>query len=136
MKLILRIINRYFPLMTIVERLSDLISASKLSVRAFAAKCGIKQQTISNQLNGVRELSLSTVISVLTSNEDISAEWLLRGEGDMRKGKNKDDAKTLERLNKLVDTIGTLQDTINAKNDQITSLTERISQLEKQTSSK
>ncbi len=122
--------------MDIVDRLSDLISASKLSVRAFAAKHGIKQQTLSNQLNRVRELSLSTISSILTSNEDISAEWLLRGKGQMILGENQDDTKNAERMNRLIDTITTLQDTINAKTDQIATLTERVKQLENQLNSK
>ncbi len=116
--------------MDIVDRLSDLISASKLSVRAFAAKHGVKQQTLSNQLNRVRELSLATISSILTSNEDISAEWLLRGKGQMILGESYDNTKNAERMNRLIDTITTLQDTINAKNDMITTLNERIKQLE------
>ncbi len=118
--------------MDIVDRLSDLISASKLSVRAFAAKHGVKQQTLSNQLNRVRELSLATISSILTSDEDISAEWLLRGKGEMILGENPDATKTAERMNKLIDTITTLQDTINAKSEQVATLTERIKQLENQ----
>lgn len=122
--------------MDIVDRLSDLITSSKLSVRAFASRHGVKQQTLSNQLNRVRELSLSTVLSILTSNEEISAEWLLRGKGEMRIGESQDENKMMERINKLIDTITTLQDTINVKNDMITTLTERIKQLESQTNLK
>lgn len=122
--------------MDIVDRLSDLISASKLSVRSFAAMCGVKQQTLSNQINRTRELSLATVSAILTSNEDISAEWLLRGKGEMKLGERVDESKNLERMNRLVDTIATLQDTINAKSDTIDALNERIKQLEAQLNSK
>lgn len=46
-----------------------------------AMKCaGIKDNTFSNQLNGMRELSLTTV-NAIALNEEISAEWLLRGTG-------------------------------------------------------
>lgn len=116
--------------MDIVDRLSDLISASRLSVRSFAAMCGIKQQTLSNQINRTRELSLATISAILTSNEDISAEWLLRGRGEMKLGEQIDESKNIERINRLVDTIATLQDTINAKSETITILQERIKQLE------
>lgn len=118
--------------MDIVDRLSDLISVSKLSVRAFAAKHGVKQQTLSNQVNRVRELSLTTISSILTSDGDISAEWLLRGNGEMFLGENQIDTKSAERMNKLIDTITTLQEVINVKNSTIATLTERIKQLESQ----
>lgn len=118
--------------MDIVDRISDLITASKQSVRAFALSHGLKQQTLSNQLNRVRELSLSTVLSILTSNEEISAEWLLRGKGDMKIGESQDENKMMDRIDRLIDTITTLQDTINAKNDAIAMMAERIKQLESQ----
>ncbi len=115
--------------MDMLSRLKEIIAFYGLSVRAFAIKCGIAQKTLDNQLKGIRTISLETVISILKTFPDVSAEWLTRGEGTMLIKKDKDSAET-ERLNKLVDTIGTLQDTINAKNDMIATLNERIKQLE------
>lgn len=101
------------------------------STRSFALKCGLRQNTLSNQLNGMRELSLQTVMAILNSNSQLSAEWLMRGDGEMFVADQPNSAE-LDRINKLVDTIATLQDTINAKNDTIASLTDRIKQLENQ----
>ena len=80
--------------------------------RAFAIKCGIKQNTFSNQLNGARELSLATINAILISFEDISSEWLLRGKGEMLLSAIKPDSN-IERMERLVDTIATLHGTIN-----------------------
>jgi DNA-binding helix-turn-helix protein len=80
--------------------------------RAFAIKCGIKQNTFSNQLNGAREVSLATINAILISFEDISSEWLLRGKGEMLLSAIKPDSN-IERMERLVDTIATLQGTIN-----------------------
>lgn len=80
--------------------------------RAFTIKCGIKQNTFSNQLNGARELSLATINAILISFEDISSEWLLRGKGEMLLSAIKPDSN-IERMERLVDTIATLQGTIN-----------------------
>ena len=80
--------------------------------RAFAIKCGIKQNTFSNKLNGARELSLATINAILISFEDISSEWLLRGKGEMLLSAIKPDSN-IERMERLVDTIATLQGTIN-----------------------
>lgn len=68
-----------------IERVMDIIKLKAKSVREFADSVGIKQVTLNQQLNGDRKLSLDTVLSILNSFEDISAEWLLRGEGEMYK---------------------------------------------------
>lgn len=94
-----------------VDRVKQIIKYYKLSDRAFALKCGLKQNTFSNQLTGMRELSLTTINSILITFEEISAEWLLRGKGEMLLASEQPtDAE--DRLNKLVDTITFQQDTI------------------------
>ena len=117
-----------------IERIKLIISQLGLSTRAFALNCGLRQNTLSNQLNGMRELSLSTVTAILTAYPEISSEWLIKGEGEMFKTTPPD--INAERVMKMVDTIATLQDTINSKNDTIAALNERIKQLENQINSK
>lgn len=94
-----------------ISRIKELIEYSGLSARAFALKCGIKDNTFSNQLNGVRELSLNTVISILLTFENISAEWLMRGKGEMLLT-SEQPTSAEDRMNKLIDTITFQQDTI------------------------
>lgn len=94
-------------------RIKEIIAYSGLSDRAFALKCGIAQNTLNRQLNGVRELSLTTVNSILNTFEDVSSEWLLRGSGEMLISANNQDNDNTERISMLVDTIATLQKTIN-----------------------
>lgn len=118
-----------------VSRIKQLISQTGTSTRAFALKCGLRQNTLSNQLNGVRELSLPTITAILNSVPQVSAEWLMRGAGEMFNSDQPNSAE-LERINKLVDTIATLQETINAKNDSIASLSDRVKQLENQLNNK
>lgn len=96
-----------------IERIKAIVSYYGMSDRAFALKCGIKQNTFSNQVNGARELSLSTVNAILISFEDISSEWLIRGKGEMLISKNQSKDENTERISRLVDTIATLQGTIN-----------------------
>ncbi len=105
------------------ERIKLLVSQMGLSTRAFALNCGLKQNTLTNQLNGMRELSLSTITAILYTYPDVSSEWLLRGEGEMIKIDQS--IKELERINKLNNIIDSLQEVIDAKN-------ERIAQLENQ----
>ena len=84
-------------------------------------KCGLKDNTFSNQLNGMRELSLTTVNAILFSNEEISAEWLLRGKGSMLLQKEETEPG-MDKLKSIVYTIANLQDEINEK----TVLTQRL----------
>lgn len=116
------------------ERIKTLISHLGLSTRAFALNCGIRQNTLSNQLNGVRELSLQTVIAIIKTYPEVSADWLISGEGTMFK-ENMPDCNA-ERVLKLVDTINTLQDTINAKSETIATMAKRITELENQLKNK
>ena len=66
-----------------INRIKEVITYSELSERAFAIKCGLKPTTINNQLIGKREISLTTIIAILSSFEEISSDWLLRGKGSM-----------------------------------------------------
>lgn len=93
-------------------------------------KCGLRQNTLSNQLNGMRELSLSTVVAILEAYPEVSIEWLMRGNGQMLIQTDENSAEMI-RINQLIDTITTLQEAINLKNATIDMLTNRVAQLEK-----
>ena len=100
-----------------------------LSDRAFAIKCGVAQNTLNRQLNGVRELSLVTVNAILNTFEDISTEWLLRGKGEMLISESIKKDESTERITRLVDTIATLQGTINEQMKTIQLFTEENQKL-------
>ncbi len=117
--------------MDILQRLKEILAYSGHSVRAFAMRCSISQTTLDKQIKGLRSVSIETVMSVLYAYPEISAEWLMRGTGQMLIQKE-DNSAEMERVNRLVDTIATLQDTINQKNDAIATLSNRVIQLENQ----
>lgn len=118
--------------MELIDRLKAIVSYSKLSDRAFALKCGLKQPTLDKQLKGLRSISTETIIAVCANYPEISRDWFLMGEGEMMKTQSKE----IERINNLVDTIATLQEAINAKSETNKILKERIAQLENQLKSK
>lgn len=109
-----------------INRIKEIIAYSGLSDRAFAIKCGVAQNTLNRQLNGVRELSLVTVNAILNTFEDISTEWLLRGKGEMLISESTKKDESTERIARLVDTITTLQGTINEQMKTIQLLTEKL----------
>ena len=104
-----------------IDRIKEVIAYSGLSDRAFALKCGIKQNTLSRQLGGVSEVSASTINAILDNYQEISAEWLLRGKGSMLLQKEETEPG-IEKLKSIVYTIANLQDEINEK----TVLTQRL----------
>ena len=104
-----------------INRIKEVIALSGLSDRAFAIKCGIKQNTLSRQLGGVCEVSASTINAILDNYEEISAEWLLRGKGSMLLQKEETEPG-MDKLKSIVYTIANLQDEINEK----TMLTQRL----------
>ena len=65
------------------KRINLVIDETKMSQSAFAESVGLVQVTLNRQLKGQRGLSLDTVTAVLQNQKDLSAEWLLRGEGEM-----------------------------------------------------
>ena len=73
----------------IIQRIADIIASKRLSENSFAKQIGSNQRTINQQLRGDGKLSLETVCNIIYSFEDISAEWLLRGEGSMNKSEEK-----------------------------------------------
>ena len=67
------------------KRINLVIDESKMSQTAFADAINVVQVTLNRQLKGQRGVSLDTISSILQYQTDLSAEWLLRGEGEMRK---------------------------------------------------
>lgn len=65
------------------ERINATLNENKLSVAAFSKEVGIGQTTLNRQLNGDARVSVDTIKAFLHRFKDVSAEWLLRGVGDM-----------------------------------------------------
>lgn len=68
---------------SVLQRISEFISANGYNVRSFSKKIGMPQTTLNNYILKKRSLSFEVIDKIINSFEDISAEWLLRGEGSM-----------------------------------------------------
>lgn len=71
--------------MEIVQRILDLVNDKAKSKRDFAALIGMEQVTFNNYMIGKRGLSYEVVDAILRTFPEVSAEWLLRGSGEMLK---------------------------------------------------
>lgn len=89
-----------------IERIKGIIATMGLSTRKFAINCGLRQNTLSNQLNGMRDLSLATIVAIANSYPEISLEWLIRGTGEMMKSDLDEEASgalaTTEEVEKII----------------------------------
>lgn len=69
--------------MGIIQRLRDLIDAKGYNVNSFAKEIGIKQRTLNNYVLLNRLPAYETLHAILDKCPDVSAEWLMRGDGPM-----------------------------------------------------
>lgn len=70
---------------SVLERINHLIDDCGESKNALANKCDMAPQTFGRYVNGDNKITVSLVSSLLEVFPDLSAEWLLRGEGEMYK---------------------------------------------------
>lgn len=73
----------------IIQRIKEIIENKLLSESQFSKLISANQKTINQQLKGERGISIDTILSILSSFEHISSEWLLRGKGNMFKSIDK-----------------------------------------------
>lgn len=69
---------------TITERLAILVANSEhRSRRAFAQAAGLNEVSFNDNLRKGTEPRYNTLLAILTAYPKVSAEWLMRGKGDM-----------------------------------------------------
>ena len=73
---------------SVLQRVKEIMDVYNISVTALSKKINVAQTTLNRQIQGEGVISLTTICLILDYFKDISAEWLLRGEGEMIKGVN------------------------------------------------
>ena len=69
--------------MEILQRIKSLIEIKGYNINSFSKKIGIAQVTLNNYFRLNRLPAYETLHAILHTFPDVSAEWLMRGEGDM-----------------------------------------------------
>ena len=82
----------------VTERLNKFIKAKRLTNRYIADKINMAEATLNNKLNGTRGLDLETLQKILAQFKDLSANWLLRGEGEMLRDNILEDSTNFSKL--------------------------------------
>lgn len=69
----------------VIQRIKKFREVLKVSLPKFSETIGVEYRTVNQYMNGERKPSLRFICSILCAYEDLSSEWLLRGEGHMMK---------------------------------------------------
>lgn len=69
----------------VLQRIKSLINSEGISITSLSKSIGIPQPTLNRQINGESSMNLITINSLLNYYKDVSAEWIMRGEGSMKK---------------------------------------------------
>lgn len=101
----------------IIQRIKEIIENKSLSESQFSKLISANQKTINQQLKGERGISIDTILSILSSFEQISSEWLLRGEGSMLRSNSKVDKTNYEKL--LEEYTKQTEDLLSERDDEI-----------------
>ena len=65
------------------QRIRIVLDRFNSNPTTLAKEHSVNQKTLNNQINSNTQLSSSTILLILESFEKVSAEWLLRGKGEM-----------------------------------------------------
>lgn len=112
----------------ILDRLKIFIAHIGTTPRAFALKINFNYSTLNNYLTGRRTtIDLDLITKTISSFEELSAEWLMRGKGEMIIGSEQPNtsAETTpisDRESALIDTIAMQQETIHSLKDKVKTL--------------
>lgn len=67
----------------VYQRVKQVIDTNGISITKLSIELNIPQTTLNRQVSGVSTLSSAVVESILAYFPNLSAEWLLRGKGEM-----------------------------------------------------
>lgn len=124
------------------KRIQQIIEAKGTNVTQLSKRIGVSQKTLHNQINADTQVSGSTILLILQQFPDVSAEWLLRGNGKMLikdnmppfNGDESDNEITLHaeltratmKADELTATTADLQNQIQDKNQLILKLQSKV----------
>lgn len=108
------------------KRIVKYMDERGLSVNSLAAKTPTLQtRTIQNQIRSKTAISATTILEILYQDAELSAEWLLRGAGDMFVQDISDESALIKKVREQ-------SELIRRQQREIDGLYERIKELKKE----
>lgn len=81
------------------QRIKDILSIKDSNPTKLAKEYSVNQKTLNNQINSDVQLSASTILLITNAFPDVSAEWLIRGVGDMLLADQPQQRASFQKLN-------------------------------------
>lgn len=91
------------------QRIREVLSIKESNPTKLSKDFSVNQKTLNNQINSDVQLSSSTILLILKAFPDLSAEWLMRGEGNMLKPDKNLQKRTEREFTVVVDENGFLK---------------------------
>ena len=102
------------------RRVREVLAEYQSNPTQLSRQFSVNQKTLNSQINDVTTLSVSTILLILKAFPDVSAEWLLRGTGNMKiqevKNDNRisaEDAELVALSHDLIRVVGKIMDKAN-----------------------
>ena len=125
-----------------IDRILQIIKEREKSARAFAARVGFNYTTLNGYIVGARKaIDVTLLTKIISAYEDISAEWLLTGKGEMLKS----EYAIIENVvreepavygNSWKDKYYSALEEISGLKDKVIEITNELRELEKKTAAK
>ena len=84
----------------VVERITEYLDYKGISVSAFEKSTGMSNASFSKSLKSGGSIGSDKLETILSHYPDLSAEWLVRGEGDMLRPKADRNSHSLEDVSR------------------------------------
>ncbi len=78
------------------DQIGSFMDAKDLDIKTLAAKIGVTESKLRNEMNTVGEVGYTVLESLLEKYPELSTEWLFRGEGEMFKLKQEEKSNRTE----------------------------------------
>lgn len=105
------------------ERIKEVLHYKKITLSGFAGDNNALQKKLSRQINLGGGLTFETISAILERYPDISAEWLLRGNGEMHKASAPADTNQISEVGEsYLKLIKTQNEQIKLQQEQINTL--------------
>lgn len=103
-------------------RIRELLADYQSNPTQLSKRFGVNQKTLNSQINDSTTLSASTILLILQAFPEVSAEWLLRGVGEIRKEQEQEkrqisaeDMELVALSRDLIRVVGKIMDKANKK---------------------
>lgn len=107
------------------QRVLQVLDECKISVNKLASSFEANTRTLNDQINGGSKIGAATLVALADFRPDLSAEWLLRGNGAMLISQPQHETLT-GVIRDDTETIAALKETIAAQKIAIAALTDQV----------